>query len=115
MTDKLNDEEIAHAYAGFDHDFTLAKLYTVALKREKENETGQFTLDMQGYLPELEQRHDPVNWLRRRCRLYIAHCVKTTGVPQDKWIIEFSPLLAKFGVPSHLFLSRPDDLAWLRS
>ena len=70
---------------------------------------------MQGYLPELEQRHDPVNWLRRRCRLYIAHCVKTTGVPQDKWIIEFSPLLAKFGVPSHLFLSRPDDLAWLRS
>lgn len=115
MTDKLEDEEIAHAYAGFDHDFTLAKLYTVELKRPKENETGQFALDMKGYLPDLEARRNPVAWLRQRCRVYIRHCVQTTGVPQDKWIIEFSPILAKFGIPSHLILSRPDDLAWLNS
>ena len=115
MASKLDSEEVAYAYAGVDTNFTLAKLYTVELKREKENDTGQFVLDMQGYLPELEQRRNPVAWLRQRCRVYIRHCVQTTSVPQDKWIIEFSPVLAKFGIPSHLILSRPDDLAWLQN
>lgn len=110
--DKLEDPTVAYAYVSFDHDFTLFKIYT-AMLRSPEGDVGRFEAEFKCYWPQVEQSSDPVGWIKRAVREYVAICTGSTGIQKENWIIEFSPLVAKFPVPSHLFLSRRDDVEWL--
>jgi len=115
MTDdmKLEHPSIAYQYTGFDADFTFFKVYTRAIVDPVTSETGQMETSYKNYLPSLEQSSDPAGFLKLAARIMLAHCVKSTGVPVEQWIIEFSPVMEKFGVPSHLFFDTAKDRAWL--
>lgn len=113
MVNKLEDPSVAYAYAGFDHNFTLFKGYTRQLRDSVTGELGRFEQDFKGYLPEVENDSDPVGWLKRAVRQRLVAWCKATETQPEFWVIEFSPALAKFVVPSHLYLDRATDRAWL--
>lgn len=117
MTDdaKLHDPAVAYAHVGFDTDLTFFKLYTRPFQRPDTGEFGNYEFAFTGYFPALEQAVDPVGYLRKACQTYLGHAIQSTGMPLHKWIIEFSPLMERFGLPSHLFLSRETDKKWLHS
>lgn len=108
---KLEDPSVAYGYAGFDKNFTFFKIYTRPVTIN--GELGQYHADYQGYLPALEAAIDPVGWLRSSCNVMLQHMMKETGLPADQWVIEFSPIMERFKIPSHLFLNRPKDREWL--
>ena len=110
---KLEHPSIAYQYAGFDADFTFFKIYTREITDPNTGEVGQMETSYKNYLPSLEQSADPAGFLKLAARIMLAHCVRSTGVPVEKWVIEFSPVMEKFGVPSHLFFDTVKDRAWL--
>jgi len=113
MADKLEDPNVAYVYAGFDHDFTMFKGYTRWIMDRQTQELGRFEMEFKGYLPHLEQSTDPVGWLKRAVRQRLVAWCHETQTDPSLWVIEFSPVLAKFGVPSHLYIDRAVDRAWL--
>jgi hypothetical protein len=110
---EINDDFVAFAKAGIDTDFTIFKLYTRKLVDEKTGETGQFDLKCSYQLTTLENSHAPQALLKELARRYVMHAVKSTTVPIEYWILEFSPVMSKFGVPSHLFFDTARDRVWL--
>lgn len=113
MADKLEDPEVAYAYAGFDYDFTLFKMYTADLTNHATGEVGRFEVDYKGLLSALETDADPVGWLRRAVNKMVVKCCSSTNTEPSVWTVEFSPVLEKFNIPSHLFLNRQADRNWL--
>lgn len=110
---ELMDDFVAWGKAGLDQEFTLFKVYTRKLKDSKTGELGTFNLDCKLPLVDFEKRSDPVNFLKYLVRKFLMHCVKETGVPYDAWIVEFSPIMERYQIPSHLFLDTGRDRAWL--
>jgi len=110
---KLEDPNVAYAFAGFDKDFTFFKIYTRGIVHPITGEEGQLATEYQNYLPALEKSSDPAGFLKLAARIMLANCVTKSGVPVEHWIIEFSPVMEKFGVPSHLFFDTARDRAWL--
>jgi len=113
MADKLDDPHTAYAYAGFDTNFTFFKLYTRKLFDPIAGESGQFVVEYQNNILALEKSSDPVGFLKAAARIMVANSVKETGVDVTKWIVEFSPVMEKFNIPSHLYLDTTRDRAWL--
>lgn len=111
--DKLEDPLVAYQYAGFDTDFTLFKYYTRKVVDPMTGEVGMFEEKCKGVLAHLQADPDPVGWLKRSMRLHLRHAIKTTGVPLELWIVEFSPVLEYLRIPSHLYLDRASDRGWL--
>ncbi len=111
--EKINDPRVAYAHVGLDGDFTFFKCYTQALTDPETKESGRFEVSYQNYFPLLEKHSDPVGWLKLAVIAQLAKCVRDTGVPVEKWIVEFSPVMVKFNVPSHLFLDTARDRNWL--
>lgn len=110
---KLTDASVAFGTAGLDKEFTLFKLYTRRLQDNKSGEFGRFDLSCSYPLVEFEVANDPVGLLKAMARQYLKHCVSTTEVPVNYWIIEFSPIMERYHIPSHLFLDTGRDRAWL--
>lgn len=113
MGEELNDAFVAFGKAGLDKNFTLFKIYTRQLRHPKTGETGQYHFDCRHDLIQVEGRKDPVAFLKYLCRAYLLHAVEKTGVPFENWIIEFSPVMEKYQVPSHLFFDTARDRNWL--
>jgi hypothetical protein len=113
MTDplNLNADIVAFGKASADLEFTLFKIYTHPIPNG--SETGQFSLDATYPLSQFEKFPDPVGLLKYIARSYLLHCVQTSSVPIEKWIIEFSPIMERYQVPSHLFLETARDRIWL--
>lgn len=109
--DGLNDDFIAWGQASVDKDFTLFKIYTKKLRRNGED--GQFHADCRYDLSQFEMLKDNVSFLKYLCRRYLIHMAKETGVPYEHWIIEFSPIMEKYQIPSHLYLDTARDRNWL--
>lgn len=107
----LNEDFIAWGKAKQDMEFTLFKLYTRPLAGR--DGQGQFAVDCVYPLPQFESFPDPVGLLKYMARAYLLHCRQTTNVPIEQWIIEFSPVMERYQVPSHLFLDTARDRAWL--
>ena len=110
---KLDDAFVAWGAAGVDKNFTIFKLYTRKLTDTVTGEVGQFHQDGQTYLPTIELSSDPVGKLKAMVRAYLANAIKSTGVPLENWIVEFSPVMERYCVPSHLFLDTQRDRTWL--
>ena len=116
MAQLLDGEDygyIAFGKAGLDKNFTLFKIYTRKLKDDKTGEDGQFHMDCQYPLVDFEQHRDPVGLLKYLCRKYLLHCKTSTGVPFEQWVIEFSPIMERYQVPSHLFFDTARDRNWI--
>lgn len=111
--DHLNDDFIAFGKAGLDKNFTLFKIYTRKIQDTKTGEVGIFEFKCAYDLVTFEQAHDPVGLLKNICRRYVAHAIKETGAPVEMWIIEFSPIMEKYNIPSHLFFDTARDRNWL--
>jgi hypothetical protein len=111
---RMMDELFQSDYVGWgDQEFTLFKVYTKKLKDDKTGEVGTFDVSCQMPLIEFEGNRDPVGLLKYLARKYLVHCVRQTGVPYENWIVEFSPIMEKYKIPSHLFLDTGRDRAWL--
>lgn len=108
---ELEDGFIAFGKAGLDKEFTLFKLYTRLLQRGEK--TGRYDLACAYPLIEFERFPDPVGLLKYMARTYLIHARQSTGVPFEQWIIEFSPIMERYQIPSHLFLDTARDRAWL--
>ena len=113
MNDDFSSAAVAFGKAGLDQDFTLFKIYTRKIRDDKTGEDGQFSLDCAYPLVDFEAKGDPVGFLKYLARLYLLHCKNSTGVPFDQWVIEFSPIMERYQIPSHLFLDTGRDRAWL--
>ncbi len=111
--DHLNDDFIAWSKAGLDKDFTLFKIYTRKIQDTKTGEVGMFEAKCAYDLVTFEQAHDPVGLLKLICKRYLAHMVKESGLPAEMWIVEFSPIMEKYNVPSHLYFDTARDRNWL--
>jgi len=111
--ENLTDEFVSWQKSSFGSDFTLFKLYTRALIDPKGGPPGQFSIDGKGSFDTLVASSDPVGLVKRLIRVYLFHSIKSTGVPMEKWIVEFSPMMERFHVPSHLFLDTQRDRGWL--
>lgn len=107
----LNEDFVEFNRAQSDQEFTLFKIYTRALNNGKE--AGQFMLDCAYPLYLFEAFPDQVGLLKYMARTYLLHCKNTTGVPFEQWVIEFSPVMERYNIPSHLFLDTARDRAWL--
>lgn len=111
--DGLNDDFIAFGKAGLDKEFTLFKIYTRQLRDPKTGEFGQFHFDCKYELARFETLADPIPFLKYLCRLYLLHAKQKTGVPFEQWVIEFSPVMGRYQIPSHLFFDTARDRNWL--
>lgn len=111
--DGENDSFIAFGKAGLDQNFTLFKIYSRPVRDPKTGEEGQHHMDCQFPLAQFEQHKDPVGVLKYLCRKYLLHCKQTTGVPFEQWIIEFSPIMERYQIPSHLFFDTARDRNWI--
>lgn len=107
----LNEDFVSFQKAGLDQEFTLFKIYTRPVNNGKE--VGQFALDCAYPLAQFEAFPDPVGLLKYMARTYLLHCRQSTGVPFEQWVIEFSPIMERYQIPSHLFLDTARDRAWL--
>lgn len=113
MDDINNEAFVAFAKAGLDKEFTLFRIYTRRLVDEKTGEVGVFEFKFQHPLELFEQQLDPVGFLKVVARAYIQHGVQQTRVPIEAWIVEFSPIMERYNIPSHLYLDTSRDRAWL--
>ena len=113
MAGKLDDPAQAYAFVGVDTDLTWFKCYTRKIQDKVTGEFGQFSTDYQDLLARLTMSGDPVGFLKAAVRAMLKNNIEKTKVPMEKWIVEFSPLMARFNVPSHLFLDTARDRAWL--
>lgn len=115
MTDEidLNSDFVSWSRAGLDKEFTLFKLYTRQLNDTKTGESGQFATECAVPLADFEAQKDHVGLLKYLVRKYLLSAVKDTGVPIECWVVEFSPIVERYQVPSHLFLDTGRDRAWL--
>jgi hypothetical protein len=107
----LNEDFIAFGKAQEDVEFTLFKIYTRPMKNG--GESGQYALDATYPLSQFEKFPDPVGLLKYITRAYLLNCIDKTKVPMDQWIIEYSPIMERYQVPSHLFLDTQRDRTWL--
>ncbi len=113
MLDGEDDAFVAFKKAGLDQNFTLFKIYTKKIRDVSTGEDGQFAMDCQFPLVKFETHKDPVGLLKYLCRKYLLHCKESTGVPFEHWIIEFSPIMERYQVPSHLFFDTMRDRNWI--
>lgn len=112
--DDINGEAfVSFAKAGLDKEFTLFKIYTRRLQDNKTGEVGMFEFKCQDDLALFELAQDPIPFLKYRVRQYVEHGIQRTGVPIESWIVEFSPVMEKYHIPSHLFLDTARDRSWL--
>lgn len=109
MESKLHSPLVAYQYAGFDHDFTMFKMYTKPMVDPNTKEIGVMEYSHKGVLTELEQAIDPQNWLFIAALNLVQGFSQRHGIPVEAWTIEFSPVMEKFQVPSHLYLDKPRD------
>lgn len=107
----LYDDIVAFGKALDDKNFTLFKMYTRPLNSK--GETGQFAIDATYSFADFQKFIDPVGLLKYFVRTYLLHCSQTTGVPIEQWIVEFSPIMEQYQIPSHLYLDTARDRAWL--
>lgn len=107
----LNEDFVAWGKAKQDVEFTLFKIYTRPINSG--GETGQFALDAKYPLSQFESFPDPVGLLKYITRAYLLSCIDKTKVPMENWIIEYSPVMERYQVPSHLFLDTQRDRTWL--
>lgn len=112
---KLENPEVAYAYAGFDKDFTLFRMTTKPLQNKTTGEAGVLEVPYQGLLNDVLTSSDPVGWLKTAVRVMLGHSCKETGTMPHMWIVEFSPVFGDLPIPSHLFMDRPADQEWLRA
>lgn len=110
---QFDDAYVAFGKAGLDKNFTLFKVYTRPIRNAETGEEGQYHFDCGYPLTQFEQHVDPVGLLKYLARKYLLHARTSTGVPFEKWIIEFSPIMERYTVPSHLFLDTARDRNWL--
>lgn len=110
---ELYDDFVAFQKAGIDTDFTIFKLYTRKLRDEQTGEVGQFETRCAYQMVTLEQSNDAAGLLKALARRYVMDAIKSTGVPVEHWILEFSPAMEQFGVPSHLYFDTARDRVWL--
>lgn len=113
MLEDMNEAFVAFGKAGLDKNFTLFKIYTRQLSHPKTGETGQYHFDCHYDLAAFETLPDPVAFLKYLCRKYLLHARTKTGIPFEQWIIEFSPVMEKYQIPSHLFFDTARDRNWL--
>lgn len=113
MSAELTDAFVAFGKAGLDKNFTLFKIYTRQLRDPKTGELGQYHLDCHYDLLSFEANPDPVSLLKYLCRKYLLHVRDKTGLSFENWIIEFSPVMERYQIPSHLFLDTARDRNWL--
>jgi hypothetical protein len=112
---KLDGEDdgfIDFGKAGLDTKFTLFKIYSRPVK-DALGHDGQHSMDCQFPLAKFEQHNDPVGVLKYLCRKYLLHCRQSTGIPFEMWIIEFSPIMERYQIPSHLFFDTARDRNWI--
>ena len=109
----LNEAFVDFTKAGLDQEFTLFKIYTRPIRQLGKEGEGQYSLNCTYPLAQFETFPEPVGLLKYMARAYLLHCRQTTGVPFENWIIEFSPIMERYQVPSHLFLDTARDRAWL--
>lgn len=107
----LNEDFVAWGKAALDQEFTLFKVYTRPLQGK--DGAGQFAVDCVYPLAQFEAFPDPVGLLKYMARAYLISCKEKTGVPFEHWIVEFSPIMERYQVPSHLYLDTARDRAWL--
>lgn len=113
IDDELSSDFIAFAKAGFDKNFTLFKVYTRQLRDPKSGEVGQFHFECSMDFAKFESHGDPVGLLKYLVRKYLLHGRTETGVDFNQWVVEFSPVMEKYYIPSHLYLDSARDRAWL--
>jgi hypothetical protein len=113
MVNKLTDGNVAYQYAGFDTNFLLFKLYTRPIVDTKTGETGDMMVECHEDFAAFEANRDRISWLRRRVGQFLNKAVASTGVPVEQWIVEFSPVMVKYNIPSHLFLNSKRDQHFL--
>ena len=113
MSAELDDAFVAFGKAGLDKNFTLFKIYTRMLTHPATGETGQYHFECHHDLLSFEASPDPVSLLKYLCRMYLIHARGKTGVQFENWIIEFSPVMEKYQVSSHLFFDTARDRNWL--
>ncbi len=111
MNDKLHDEFAAYAFAGFDSAFTFFRLYTLPIMRG--GKEGMFEYSWQDNFARFQAANDKRAWLFAATKVHLAHCIRRTGIPLEKWVVEYSPVMAELNIPSHLYLSKPEDCKWL--
>jgi hypothetical protein len=109
----LGDEFVSWQKAGLDKEFTLFKLYTRKLHDNTTGEVGTFDLACRYELVKFEASKQPVELLKFLVRRYLEHAMNSVQVPIEMWIVEFSPIMERYQVPSHLFLDTGRDRAWL--
>lgn len=110
---RLDNAMQAFLDASTDHEFVFFKVYTRPLFDPMTGETGQFTQEFTHSLIALDLVPDPAGYLKLAARLTVAYLTQSKRVPVEKVIVEFSPIMEKYGVPSHLFLDTARDRAWL--
>ena len=110
--DKLTDEAAARAAAKNDTAFLFFKLYTEWLM-DVNGEPGRWEDYNEMDFRLFEAAHDKREFIFSAVRTSLAQMIAASGIPVDKWIVEFSPILAELNIPSHLFLSRNEDARWL--
>ena len=106
---KLHDPGVAYGYAGFDSNFLMFKCYTKPLVTHKTGERGVFETEYRGVFSELDTSPDPRGWLLTAARRVVIHARQHPPTHLADWIIEFSPIVEKYNLPSHLFLSKEAD------
>jgi len=104
---------VSFAAAGLDKEFTLFKIYSRKLNDTKTGEVGVFDLECRYPLAEFETHADSIGLLKFLVRKFLIHAHKSTGVPAEQWVVEFSPIMERYQIPSHLFLDTKRDRAWL--
>lgn len=104
---------ISFGEAGFDAEFTLFKIYTRPLFDKKTGHEGTLDTYCHCVLAEFEAHADPVGLLKYLVRKYVVEASRSTGVPAERWVVEFSPIMERYNIPSHLFLDTGRDRAWL--
>lgn len=104
MSEELISPGTAMEHIGAN-DFCFMKLYTGTLFNHKTGEPGVFETEYRGLETDIQSRH----WLLATAKEVVINAAKKTRTPLHVWTIEFSPLMERYNVPSHLFMNREAD------
>ena len=111
MTDKLHEPGEALAYVGAE-DFCFFKCYTQTIW-DAEGKPGVLETEYRGLKSEFDRAPNKQLWLMAAARRVVTHAAISTKTDVSLWVVEFSPMFGYLTIPSHLFLKRSADRAWL--
>ena len=111
MTDKLHEPGEALAYVGAE-DFCFFKCYTQTIW-DAEGKPGNLETEYRGLKSEFDRALNKQLWLMAAARRVVTHAAISTKTDLSLWVVEFSPMFGNLNIPSHLFLKRSADRAWL--